>query len=85
MPIKVHEAYRKPNRLYQKRKSLCHIIIKTEQRVSIKNYQGKRASHIKGRLITVTLDFSVETLKSQKSLDCSVDSKVPQISAQQNF
>jgi hypothetical protein len=29
MPIKVQEAYRTPNRLDQKRKSLCHIKIKT--------------------------------------------------------
>jgi hypothetical protein len=29
MDITVQEAYRTPNRLYQKRKSSCHIIIKT--------------------------------------------------------
>jgi hypothetical protein len=29
MPIEVKEAHRTPNRLDQKKKSLCHIIIKT--------------------------------------------------------
>jgi hypothetical protein len=29
MPIKIQEAYRTPDRLDQKRKSLLHIIIKT--------------------------------------------------------
>jgi hypothetical protein len=29
MPINIKEAYRTPNRLYQKRNSFCHIITKT--------------------------------------------------------
>jgi hypothetical protein len=29
MPINVQEAYKTPNRLYQKRNSSCHIIVKT--------------------------------------------------------
>jgi predicted small secreted protein len=30
MPTNIQEAYRTPNRLYQKRNSSCHIIVKTQ-------------------------------------------------------
>jgi hypothetical protein len=31
MPMNIHEAYRTPNRLYQKRNSSLHIIIRTKK------------------------------------------------------
>jgi hypothetical protein len=49
MAIKVQEAYRIPNKLDQKSKSSCHIIIKTlnsENKERILKLQGKGPSNI---------------------------------------
>ena len=50
MPIIAQEAYRTPNRVDHKRKSPCHIIIKTpniqNKEKNIKSSKGKRPSNI---------------------------------------
>jgi hypothetical protein len=56
--------------LDQKRKSSCHIIIKTQnlqikERV-LKAAKEKRPSNIKKQPIRITTDFSTETLKLKK-------------------
>jgi hypothetical protein len=54
MPIKVQEEYRILNRLDQRTKSPCHIVIKTvriiKQRNNIKNFKGKRLSNIERQI-----------------------------------
>jgi hypothetical protein len=70
MPIKAHEAYRKPNRLDQKRKYSRHIIIQTlnaqnKERI-LKVIREKGQVTHKGRLIRITPDFSFETLKARR-------------------
>jgi len=71
MAINVQEAYRKPNRLDQKRKSSCHIIIKTlnaqnkERTVKAVKENGQ-VTH-KGRPIRITPDFSKKTLTIRRS------------------
>jgi hypothetical protein len=49
MAINVQEVYRIPNRLDQKRKSLCHIIVNNKfrkKRKNIKSSKGKKPSNI---------------------------------------
>ena len=46
IPINIKETYRTPNRLYQKRNSSCHIIVKTpnakkKKKKNIKSSKGK--------------------------------------------
>ena len=66
MAIKVQETYRSPNKWEQKRKSSCHIIIKTL------NPQNKerilKASREKGQVTyKITPDFSTETMNARKA------------------
>ena len=67
MPIIIQETYRTPNRLEQKRKSSCHIIIKipnaqNTERI-MKAVREKCLVTYKGRPIWITPDFSAETIK----------------------
>ena len=71
MLINVEEAYRTPSRLNQKRKSFCHIIIKTlnvqnKERI-LKAARGKGQITYKGRPIKITPDFSTETLEARRA------------------
>jgi hypothetical protein len=66
LPIKIKEAY--GNRLGQKRKSSCHIIIRTlnvqnKERI-VKAAREKGQVTYKGRHIRITPDFSTEFLKT---------------------
>ena len=71
MDINVQEAYRIPNEWDQKRKSSCHIIIKTlngqNKKRILKVVREKRQVTYQGRPIRITPDFSTETLKARKS------------------
>jgi chromosome segregation ATPase len=69
MPMNIQEAYRTPNRLYQKRNSSCHIIVKTpneqnKERI-LKAVREKCQVTYKGRPIGITPDFSPETIKPE--------------------
>jgi hypothetical protein len=71
MLMNVHEAYRTPNRLDQKRNSSCHIIMKTpnaqnKERI-LKAVRGKCQVTYKCRPIRITPDFSPETMKARRS------------------
>ena len=71
MPMKVQEAYRTPNRLDQRKKTLRHIIIKTpniqnKERI-LRAVKEKGQVTYKGRPIKITPDFSMETLKARRS------------------
>jgi hypothetical protein len=71
MTINIQEAYRTPNRLDQKRKSSCHIIIKplnvqNKERI-LKAARGKGQITYKGRPIKITPDFSTETLEARRA------------------
>jgi hypothetical protein len=72
MPIQVQEDSRTPNRLDQNRTSPQHIIFKTtstENRERIlKAVREKNQITFKSKPIKITADFSMETLKSKKSL-----------------
>ena len=64
------EAYRTPNRLDQKRKSSCHIIIKTlnlqnKERI-LKTAREKCQVTYKDRVIRISPDFSTETIKPER-------------------
>jgi hypothetical protein len=70
MAIKVQEAYNKPNKSDQKRKSPRHIIIKTlntqnKERI-LKAEMEKGQVTYKGRPIRIISDFSIETIKTKK-------------------
>ena len=71
IPMKVHETYRTPNRLDQKKPSPRHIIIKTqniqnkEQILRAAKEKGKET--YKGKLIRITPDFSIKTMKARRS------------------
>jgi hypothetical protein len=71
MPMNIQEAYRTPNRLYQKRNSSCHIIIKTPNALNkeriLKAVREKCQVTYKGRPIRITSDFSPETMKARRS------------------
>jgi uncharacterized coiled-coil protein SlyX len=71
MPMNIQEAYRTPNRLYQKRNSSCHLIIKTPNALSkeriLKAVREKGQVTYKGRTIRITRDFSPETMKARRS------------------
>jgi hypothetical protein len=71
MPMNIQEAYRTPSRLYQKRNSSCHIIIKTlnsqnKDRI-LKAVREKGQVAYKGRPSRITPDFSLETVKARRS------------------
>lgn len=70
MLLKVQVAYRTSNRLDQERKSTCHH---TEHKANIQNKETilkaarKRSqTTYKGRSISITPDFSVETLETRR-------------------
>jgi len=71
MPIIIHEAYRTPNRLDQKRNSSHHITVKTpnaqnKERV-LKAVREKCQVTYKGRPIRITPKFLPETVKTRRS------------------
>jgi len=66
------EGYRTKNKWNQKRKSSCHIIIKTlnaqnKERI-LKAASEKGQVTYEGRLTRITPDFSKEALKARKTL-----------------
>ena len=65
------EAYRTPNRLYQKRNSSRHIIIRTKNALNkdrlLKAVREKGQVTYKGRPIRIISDFSPETMKARRS------------------
>jgi hypothetical protein len=71
MPINIQEAYRNQNRLDQKRNSSCHIIIKTPNALNkeriLKAVMQKGQVTYKGRPITITPEFSPESVKARRS------------------
>jgi hypothetical protein len=71
LPIQVQEASRTPIRLDQHRTSPWYIIIKTtstENRERIlKAVREKKQIMYKGKLIKITADFSMETLKARRA------------------
>jgi hypothetical protein len=71
MPMNIQEAYRTPNRLYEKRNSSRHIIIRTTNAINkdriLKAVREKVQVTYKGRPIRITVDFSPETMKSRRS------------------
>jgi hypothetical protein len=71
LPIHVQEASRTPNKLGQYRNSPQHIIIETtstenRQRI-LKAVREKKQIMYKGKLIKITADFSMETLKARRA------------------
>jgi hypothetical protein len=70
IPIQVQEASRTPNRLDQNRTTPRHIIIKTtstENRERIfKTVREKNQITYRGKLIKITVDFLMETLKARE-------------------
>jgi hypothetical protein len=71
MPIQVQEASRTPNRIDQNRTTSRHIIIKTtstENRERIlKAVRETKKITYKGKPISITADFSKETLKARRA------------------
>jgi hypothetical protein len=72
MAINIQEAYRTPNILEQKRKSSFYITIQTinaqnKERI-LKAMEEKGQVKYKGRPITITPDFSTETLKAENPI-----------------
>ena len=70
MAIKAQEAHRTPNKQDQKRKSSCHIIIKTlyaqsKERI-LEAAREKAQVPYQGRPIRITPDFSTETMKARR-------------------
>jgi hypothetical protein len=70
MPMNIKEDYRTPNRLYQKRNSSQHIIIRkknlNKDRI-LKAVREKGQVTYKGKPIRITPDFSPETMKARIS------------------
>jgi hypothetical protein len=70
MAIDIQEAYRTPNNLCKKRKSSCHLIVKTLQLQSkeriLKTIRGNVHVIYKGRLTRVASDFSAKNLKASR-------------------
>jgi hypothetical protein len=66
LSLNMQEAYKSPNRLYQKRNSSHHMIVKTpnaqKQRI-LKTVRKKGQVTYKGRPIRIAPDFSPETKK----------------------
>jgi len=70
MQINIQEAYRTPNRLYQKRNSSCHTIVKTantqnKERI-LKAVREKGQVTYKDRPIKITPDVSPKTTKARR-------------------
>jgi hypothetical protein len=71
MSIQVQEASRTPNRLDQNRTSPQHVIIKTtttdnRERI-LKAVREKEQITYKNKPISITADFSMETLKARRA------------------
>jgi hypothetical protein len=71
MAIKVQEAYRTPNKLYQKRKSSHHITIKTlkaqnKERI-LRALREKDQITYKSKPIRIIPDFSTEIMKARRA------------------
>jgi hypothetical protein len=71
MAIKVQEAYRIPNKWNKKRKSSCHIIIKTlnpQNKGMLLNY-AREMNQVtyKCRPIRITPDFSTESMNTRRA------------------
>jgi hypothetical protein len=71
MSIQVQETSRTPNKLDQNRTTPQHIIIKTtstgnRERI-LKVVREKKQITYKGKLIKITADFSMETLKARRA------------------
>jgi hypothetical protein len=70
MPINVHEAYRIPNRLDQKRNSSHHIIVKgpnaQNKERTLKAVREKCQVTYKGRPTRIIPNFSPETVKARR-------------------
>ena len=68
MPMNIQEAYRTPNRVDQKRNSYQHTIIRTTNALNkdriLKALREKGQVTYKDRQITITTDFSQETMKA---------------------
>ena len=71
MAIKVQEACRTPNKWDQKRKSSCHVIIKTlntQNKEKILKAARESAQVIyNGRTIRIIPDFSTEIMKARRA------------------
>jgi hypothetical protein len=71
MPMNIQDAYRTPNRQDQKRNSSHHIIIRTTNALNknrmLKAVREKGQVTYKGKPISITRDFSTETMKSRRS------------------
>jgi hypothetical protein len=71
MIIQVQQAFRTPNRQLQKRTSLQYILTKTlrtwNKERTLKAAREKHQIKYKGKLIRITADLSMETLKSRKT------------------
>ena len=71
MPMKIQEAYRTPNRLGPKQKSPCHIIIKKQniqsKEIILRAAKEKGQVTYKGRLMRITPDLSLKTMKDRRS------------------
>jgi hypothetical protein len=71
MPKNIHEAYRTPNRLDQKRNSSRHIIIRTTNALNkdriLKTVREKDQVTYKSRPIRIIPDFLPETMKARRS------------------
>ena len=68
--MKIQEAYRTRDSLDPKKQSSCHIIIKTlniqsKERI-LRATKEKGQVTYKGRLIRITSDFSLETMKARR-------------------
>ena len=71
IPMNIQEAYRTPNRLYQKKISSCYIIIKKpksqNKERTLKAVMKKGQVTYKVRPIRITPDFLPETMKARRS------------------
>jgi hypothetical protein len=71
VPTNIQEAYRTPNRLDQKINSSSHIIIRTTNALNkdriLKVVREKCQATYKGTPVSITPDFSLETMKARRS------------------
>jgi hypothetical protein len=70
MPMNIQGAYRTPNSMDQKRKSSCHVIIKTQMHKTkriLKEVREKDQVIYKGRPIRITPNSFAETIKARRS------------------
>jgi hypothetical protein len=71
MPMSIQEGYKTQNTLDQKRNSSQHIIIRTTNALNkdriLKAVKEKGQVTHRGRLIRITPDLSLETMKARRS------------------